>query len=128
MLNKEKIMQKEIQKNNKTKFYRQIKKRCCQWVFIFLLQFISLLFYQNIAYATDANAVVEQVLQPFTVVKALAVAVVSAVGLIIIVKNLFSLGNSLQQQDSTGLSSALMGIGGGFIMAGAGVLIAAFGF
>ena len=115
-----------MQKKKKVFLKRRIEKRC-QWVFIFVLQFISLLFYKSMVYATDTDAVVEQVLQPFTIVKALAIAVVSAVGIIIVIKNLFSLGSSLQQQDTAGLSSALMGIGGGFIMAAAGVLIAAFG-
>ncbi len=117
-----------MQKKKKVFLKRRIEiEKRCQWTFIFLLQFISLLFYKSMVYATDTDAVVEQVLQPFTIVKALAIAVVSAVGIIIVIKNLFSLGSSLQQQDTAGLSSALMGIGGGFIMAAAGVLIAAFG-
>lgn len=118
-----------IQKKGK-RLFRQRKKQC-QWIAAILMQLLYLTFYQTAAYASDTTNVdstVEQILQPFTIVKTLLVAAISAVGVIILIKNIASIGTSLQQQDSTGLSSALMGAAGGLIMAAAGILISLFGF
>lgn len=58
----------------------------------------------------------------------LLMAIVSVIGIIIIVKNVMELGPAIQQQDSGTVNNAIKGIVGGAIMAGIGVILAFLGF
>ncbi len=58
----------------------------------------------------------------------LFMAIVSIIGIIIIVKNVMELGPAIQQQDSGTISNAIKGIVGGAIMATIGVTLAFLGF
>lgn len=76
--------------------------------------------------ATDVNE-----LGPVQALKNLAsllMAIVSLIGIIIIVKNIMELGPAIQQQDSGTVNNAIKGIVGGAIMAGVGIILAFLGF
>lgn len=59
---------------------------------------------------------------------ALLMAIVSIIGIIIIVKNIMELGPAIQQQDSGTVNNAIKGIVGGAIMAGVGIILTFLGF
>lgn len=61
---------------------------------------------------------VEEVLNPINNLKTLVLAIIGAVGVIILAKNVMEFAQAYQQQDSSTMNSALKGIVAGLIMAG----------
>lgn len=59
---------------------------------------------------------------------AIFAAIVSGIGIIIIIKNVMELGPAIQQQDSGTVNSAIKGIVGGAIMAAVTGILAFLGF
>ena len=74
--------------------------------------------------ATDTSAVT----QPLANLKTLIIAVIGAVGVIIIAKNVMEFAQAYQQQDSSTMNSALKGIVAGIMMAGISTVLTFLGF
>ncbi|MDD6354147.1 MAG: electron transporter RnfA [Lachnospiraceae bacterium] len=74
--------------------------------------------------AGDTSAVT----QPLDNLKTLIIAVIGAVGVIILAKNVMEFAQAYQQQDSSTMNSALKGVVAGVIMAGISGVLAFLGF
>ena len=74
--------------------------------------------------AGDTSAVT----QPLDNLKTLIIAVIGAVGVIILAKNVMEFAQAYQQQDSSTMNSALKGVVAGVIMAGISGVLAVLGF
>lgn len=66
--------------------------------------------------------------QPLENLKTLVIAVIGAVGVIILAKNVMEFAQAYQQQDSSTMNSALKGIVAGVMMAGISAVLAFLGF
>ena len=74
--------------------------------------------------AGDTSAVT----QPLENLKTLVIAVIGAVGVIILAKNVMEFAQAYQQQDSSTMNSALKGVVAGVIMAGISTVLTFLGF
>ena len=74
--------------------------------------------------AGDTSAVT----QPLDNLKTLIIAVIGAVGVIILAKNVMEFAQAYQQQDSSTMNSALKGIVAGLMMAGISAVLTFLGF
>ena len=74
--------------------------------------------------AGDTSAVT----QPLDNLKTLIIAVIGAVGVIILAKNVMEFAQAYQQQDSSTMNSALKGVVAGVIMASISGVLAFLGF
>lgn len=70
----------------------------------------------------------EAITQPLDNLKTLVIAIIGAVGIIILAKNVMEFAQAYQQQDSSTMSSALKGIVAGILMAGISTVLAFLGF
>ena len=75
-------------------------------------------------YASGTNAIT----QPLNSLKTLMLAVIGAVGVIILAKNVMEFAQAYQGQDSATMNSALKGIVAGIIMAGISTVLTFLGF
>ena len=66
--------------------------------------------------------------QPLDNLKSLVIAVIGAVGVIILAKNVMEFAQAYQQQDSSTMNSALKGIVAGVMMAGISTVLSFLGF
>ena len=66
--------------------------------------------------------------QPLENLKTLVLAVIAAVGVIILAKNVMEFAQAYQQQDSATMNAALKGIVSGIMMAGISAVLAFLGF
>lgn len=71
---------------------------------------------------------VSSVTKPIDNLKTLIFAVISAIGYIILGKNIMEFAQAYQDRDSGSMNSALKGIAGGAIMAGVSTVITIVGF
>ncbi|MBD5402363.1 hypothetical protein HDR58_06135 [bacterium] len=71
---------------------------------------------------------VSEVLTPINNLKTLVLAIIGAVGVIILAKNVMEFAQAYQQQDSSSMNSALKGIVAGLIMAGISAVMTFLGF
>ena len=76
------------------------------------------------AAATGTTAVT----QPLENLKTLVIAIIGAVGVIILAKNVMEFAQAYQQQDSSTMNSALKGIVAGVMMAGISTVLTFLGF
>lgn len=76
------------------------------------------------AAGTGTNAIT----QPLENLKTLMIAIIGAVGVIILAKNVMEFAQAYQQQDSATMNSALKGIVAGVMMAGISAVLAFLGF
>lgn len=83
---------------------------------------VSLMNTQCFAAGTSA------VTQPLDHLKTLVIAVIGAVGVIILAKNVMEFAQAYQQQDSSTMNSALKGIVAGVMMAGISTVLTFLGF
>lgn len=74
--------------------------------------------------AGDAAAIT----QPLENLKTLVMAIIGAVGVIILAKNVMEFAQAYQQQDSSTMNSALKGIVAGIMMAGISTVLTFLGF
>lgn len=74
--------------------------------------------------AGDTSAVTK----PLDSLKTLIIAVIGAVGVIILAKNVMEFAQAYQQQDSSTMNSALKGIVAGIMMAGISSVLSFLGF
>ena len=75
-----------------------------------------------------AGSGTEIVTQPLENLKTLVIAVIGAVGIIILAKNVMEFAQAYQQQDSSTMNSALKGIVAGIMMAGISTVLSFLGF
>lgn len=75
-------------------------------------------------FASGASAIT----QPLESLKTLIIAVIGAVGVIILAKNVMEFAQAYQQQDSSTMNSALKGIVAGIMMAGISTVLTFLGF
>lgn len=66
--------------------------------------------------------------QPLENLKTLVIAIIGAVGVIILAKNVMEFAQAYQQQDSSTMNSALKGIVAGIMMAGISTVLTFLGF
>lgn len=74
--------------------------------------------------AADTSSVTK----PLDNLKTLVVAIIGAIGVIILAKNVMEFAQAYQQQDSSTMNSALKGIVAGVMMAGISSVLAILGF
>lgn len=66
--------------------------------------------------------------QPLENLKTLMIAIIGAVGVIILAKNVMEFAQAYQQQDTSTMNSALKGIVAGIMMAGISTVLTFLGF
>jgi uncharacterized membrane protein YeaQ/YmgE (transglycosylase-associated protein family) len=77
---------------------------------------------------TTCYANTAAITQPLENLKTLVVAIIGAVGVIILAKNVMEFAQAYQQQDSSTMNSALKGIVAGIMMAGITTVLSFLGF
>ena len=80
------------------------------------------------ATAFAAGGGTSAITQPLDNLKTLVIAVIGAVGVIILAKNVMEFAQAYQQQDSSTMNSALKGIVAGAMMAGVSSVLTFLGF
>ncbi len=88
------------------------------------LMAVNLMSMQCLAAAAGTAAIT----QPLENLKTLVIAVIGAVGVIILAKNVMEFAQAYQQQDSSTMNSALKGIVAGVMMAGISTVLSFLGF
>lgn len=81
-----------------------------------------------LVFAKGKETGTEAVTQPLENLKTLVIAVIGAIGVIILAKNVMEFAQAYQQQDSSTMNSALKGIVAGSIMAGISTVLTFLGF
>ena len=76
------------------------------------------------AFAAGAGAIT----QPLESLKTIVIAVIGAIGVIILAKNVMEFAQAYQQQDSSTMNSALKGIVAGVMMASISTVLTFLGF
>lgn len=104
-------------------FFENVKKKLIPAVSGSVMA-VSLMSTQCFAAATGTSAVT----QPLDNLKTLVIAVIGAVGVIILAKNVMEFAQAYQQQDSSTMNSALKGIVAGVMMAGISTVLTFLGF
>lgn len=79
-------------------------------------------------FAEGDNNSTQAITQPLDNLKTLVIAVIGAVGVIILAKNVMEFAQAYQQQDSSTMNSALKGIVAGIMMAGISTVLTFLGF
>lgn len=82
----------------------------------------------NMATLTTFAASTSAITAPLDSLKTLVIAVIGAVGVIILAKNVMEFAQAYQQQDSSTMNSALKGIVAGVMMAGISTVLSFLGF
>ena len=85
---------------------------------------MGVMFMSTTCFAAGTSAVT----QPLENLKTLIIAVIGAVGVIILAKNVMEFAQAYQQQDSSTMNSALKGIVAGVMMAGISTVLTFLGF
>lgn len=70
----------------------------------------------------------QTITQPLNNLKTLVIAIIGAIGVIILAKNVMEFAQAYQQQDSSTMNSALKGIVAGIMMAGISTVLSFLGF
>ena len=113
MRNSERIRRKKIIKNG---------LRHILLIILATVAILSAFFIQVNASGTDT------VITPLNSLKTLVIAIIGAVGVIILAKNVMEFAQAYQQQDSSTMNSALKGIVAGIMMAGISAVLGFLGF
>lgn len=87
----------------------------------------STLYMPSIVYAAGTGDT-SSITAPLTSLKTLVVAIIGAVGVIILAKNVMEFAQAYQQQDSSTMNSALKGIVAGIMMAGISTVLSFLGY
>jgi len=116
----EKIMKKDM--NKKSNLLTKVKGKLGGMIFSAVV----------IAGAIPATAFAavdpKSITAPLENLKTLVVAVIGAVGVIILAKNVMEFAQAYQQQDSSTMNSALKGVVAGILMAGISTVLTFLGF
>ena len=89
---------------------------------------VNMLPIQVFAASGGTTASTSTITQPLDNLKTLVIAVIGAVGVIILAKNVMEFAQAYQQQDSSTMNSALKGIVAGVMMAGISTVLTFLGF
>ena len=89
---------------------------------------VNMLPIQVFAAGTGTGTGTSAITQPLDNLKTLVIAVIGAVGVIILAKNVMEFAQAYQQQDSSTMNSALKGIVAGIMMAGISTVLTFLGF
>ena len=119
LMNETVVSKKEI----KNEVFRNIRKKARQVAVCASL--VTICFTQT-AFAAVAGT--STVTQPLDNLKTLVIAIIGAVGIIILAKNVMEFAQAYQQQDSSSMNSALKGIVAGVMMAGISTVLTFLGF
>ena len=84
--------------------------------------------YMPVFAADNTGTGTDAVTKPLENLKTLIIAIIGAVGLIILAKNVMEFAQAYQQQDSSTMNSALKGIVAGIMMAGISTVLTFLGF
>lgn len=104
---------------------KRIKKKLKKLVNVVTASaFITCMQMSTVMAATDTNSVTK----PLDNLKTLLLAVIGAVGVIILAKNVMEFAQAYQYNDSATMNSALKGIVGGVMMAGISSVLGILGF
>jgi len=106
----------------KKEVFRNIRKMGCQVAIC--ASIVTTCFTQTAFAAAGTSAVT----QPLDNLKTLVIAIIGAVGIIILAKNVMEFAQAYQQQDSSSMNSALKGIVAGVMMAGISTVLTFLGF
>ncbi len=85
-------------------------------------------FYAMPMTALAAETGTSAITQPLDNLKTLVIAIIGAIGVIILAKNVMEFAQAYQQQDSSTMNSALKGIVAGVMMAGISTVLTFLGF
>ena len=107
----------------KKEVFRNIRKMGCQ---VAICASIVTTCFTQTAFAAVAGT--STVTQPLDNLKTLVIAIIGAVGIIILAKNVMEFAQAYQQQDSSSMNSALKGIVAGVMMAGISTVLTFLGF
>ena len=88
----------------------------------------SVMLMSTTCFAAQNGGGTSAVTQPLENLKTLIIAVIGAVGVIILAKNVMEFAQAYQQQDSSTMNSALKGIVAGVMMAGISTVLTFLGF
>ena len=119
LMNETVVSKKEI----KNEVFRNIRKKARQVAVCASL--VTTCFTQTAFAAVAGTATVTQ---PLDNLKTLVIAIIGAVGIIILAKNVMEFAQAYQQQDSSSMNSALKGIVAGVMMAGISTVLTFLGF
>lgn len=86
--------------------------------------FMTVVDVNNVLAAGDASSVTK----PLDNLKTLVLAIIGAIGVIILAKNVMEFAQAYQHNDSATMNSALKGIAGGAMMAGITSVLGVLGF
>jgi len=89
---------------------------------------VNMLPIQVFAAGTGTGTGTSAITQPLDNLKTLVIAIIGAVGVIILAKNVMEFAQAYQQQDSSTMNSALKGIVAGIMMAGISTVLTFLGF
>jgi len=109
-----------MERNSMKKLFSNMRKKVVPAVFGTMTA-VSLM-------STTCLASTSSVTQPLNNLKTLVIAVIGAVGVIILAKNVMEFAQAYQQQDSSTMNSALKGIVAGVMMAGISTVLTFLGF
>lgn len=91
------------------------------------VQMNTVVCYAKVKKKTEAEAKSEDVVAALGNLKTLLTVIVSAVGVVVLVKNIMEFASAYQQADSSGMNTAVKGIVGGFMMFSIGSVITFLG-
>ena len=115
------------------RFLNNIKRKAKNMLSVFTGAVTMTVLMTNQVFAGQNSSAASQggtstVTQPLENLKTLVIAIIGAVGVIILAKNVMEFAQAYQQQDSSTMNSALKGIVAGVMMAGISAVLTFLGF
>lgn len=107
---------------------RSFKKFFHRVVFMVLIPAFNTMVLVSATALAKSSGGTSTVTAPLENLKSLVIAIIGAVGVIILAKNVMEFAQAYQQQDSSTMNSALKGIVAGIMMAGISSVLSFLGF
>lgn len=127
----ENILVNEKKKHGFIESLRKIKNKVIATVSMGVLMsnvMVTQAFATTATTTASTTASTSSITEPLDNLKTLVIAVIGAVGVIILAKNVMEFAQAYQGQDSSTMNSALKGIVAGIMMAGISTVLAFLGF
>ena len=118
-----KVSTQKVEEKGMKRFFKQMKGKVV--AALGAAMFMSNAFTTRVFAATAST---QAITQPLENLKTLVIAIIGAVGIIILAKNVMEFAQAYQQQDSSTMNSALKGIVAGIMMAGISTVLTFLGF
>ena len=118
-----KVSAQKMEEKGMKRFFKQMKGKVV--AALGAAMFMSNAFTTRVFAATAST---QAITQPLENLKTLVIAIIGAVGIIILAKNVMEFAQAYQQQDSSTMNSALKGIVAGILMAGISTVLTFLGF